>query len=210
MLPRYTINLSDTASPLVGKLMATVGDNKRLAGYAGRKVQQRVGEHMLGVAQTRHATAQRLGGSPTGFFGDAYEAVTAPDALAVEPGRIRLKLRHPGFARAFGEVTIRPTGGREHLTLPIAGESYGKSIFQGDSPRFAGGFFFRSKKGNLLYAIRLGKGKSAPLKLLYYLPTEVTQKQDESILPTGEQLTQAALEGAVEYIDAKLAEKGQS
>lgn len=209
MTPRFTFTLADSASPLVDALMTTVGENQRLAGYAGRKVQQRVGEHMLGIAQTRHATAQRLGGNPTGFFGDAYEAVTAADALTVEPGRIRLKLRHPGLARAFGEITIRPSGGRQHLTLPIAGESYGKSIFQGGSSRFPG-FFFKSKKGNLLYAVRLGKGKSAPLKLLYYLPTEVTQKQDRSLLPSDNQLGAAALEGAVDYIDAKLAEKGQS
>ncbi len=55
----------------------------------------------------------------------------------------------------------------KHLTIPLGST-------KGRIRNFPGGFFFKSKSGNLLYAQRAGSGKRAQIKPLFVLKDQVT------------------------------------
>ena len=119
-----SVDISDQATPVVNRVLGAF-KSSQLSRYVGRAVQQEIGEHVLAFASSHHDTAKKLGASPTGFFGDAYEMVTSPGAVEAEVGEARLKLPRNAFARAFGDVDIFPGDGKKFLTIPACAEAYG-------------------------------------------------------------------------------------
>jgi hypothetical protein len=165
-------------------------------------VQEKVRHYLIVLAGTRHASAERLGGTPTGFLASAAEAVAQPECLSADADGCTISVYSPGMGRAFHDVTLRPGEGKQYLTIPIDGEAYGNRINKGDGPRFPGGFFFTSKKGNLLYGLREGEG----IRPLYLLKKEVHQAQDRTLLPSDDELTHCALEVVAGYYKGLLQE----
>jgi hypothetical protein len=188
-----TINVRDNATPKIRALMDRLGPTlrSRLNRNIGRSLQNLCRHHLIGIAGSRHATASRLGATPTGFYGYAAEQIAQPGALSADANGATLTFTHPGMARVGHDVTITAgtqTPGVTLLTIAIDSEAYGHRISQGMSPRFPGGFWFRSKKGNMIYAIREGK----ELRPLYLGLPSVTQKQDRSLLPSDAKILKTA------------------
>jgi hypothetical protein len=201
-----SINVRDGAGPKIRALMDRVGTTlrTRLHLNMGRAVQNLCRKHLISIAGSRHDTAGRLGATPTGFWGYAAEAASRPQALSADSAGATLTIVHPGIGRAGHDVTITAgtqTPGATLLTIPIYGEAYGKRIFKGENPRFPGGFWFTSKKGNKIYAIpqegyhtnAAGK-KVRNLKPLYLGLPSVTLKQDRTLLPSDEDILAVALD----------------
>ncbi|MEO7933208.1 MAG: hypothetical protein ABIT76_08635 [Chthoniobacterales bacterium] len=153
------------------------------------EVQEVTRIHLRDIASTRHATAQRLGASPTGHLAQAAEKV-AGAAITADENEAALVFNHPGLSRAFRDVTITPTKSKA-LTIPIAAVAYGRRAGE-----FAGLFLYKGKTGNAFLALQ----EDGKLKLLYLLLRSVTQKQDRSLLPSQEQWSAAAVQGAKKYV----------
>lgn len=155
--------------------------------------------HLKSEAQGRHATAHRLGGSPTGHLEKAALNMTAT-ANAVEGA---VNIASPGFGRVFSPITIRPRRTRA-LTIPIAGEAYGK---RADDLRRKGWTLFRSPaKG--VRDILLGKGPTGEVKALYALRASVTLPQDRTLLPTDQAMADAVRAAVAQHL-AKIQRNAQ-
>jgi len=207
-MPGVSISIRNTATPMVKRFLdgVTSAGRIRLNLKIGRAIQNAVRHYLIVLAGTRHTWATKLGGTPTGFLAMAAEAVSLPEVLSADADGCTISVYSPGMGRAFHDVTIRPGEGRQYVTIPIAGEAYGNRIRQGDSPRFPGGFFFTSKKGNLLYGLRDGEG----IHPLYLLKREVHQNQDRSLLPSDEELLQAGCDALADYLEATSKETDQT
>jgi hypothetical protein len=149
--------------------------------------------HLFKLSGERHATANRLGASPSGHLAQAVRAVEQ-GAIAADPAGATLTINHVGLGRAFHDVTITPS--KKYLTLPIAAAAYNRRAGQLDHL-----FFFTSKGGNAFLAQRDPTAKG--IKLMYLLKRSVTQKQDRSLLPSDEEWSDAAAEIGRQWIQMK-------
>ncbi len=186
-----SLNIRDGLAPRMRAILDHIGGGGRirLNRQMGRAVQNLCQRHLLGVAATRHGTAHKLGAAPTHFLAGAAAAAAQPEALRADASGATITIVHPAIGRAGHEVDIRPTGGRQYLTIPISTEAYGQSMMREGNPRFPKAFFFTSKNGNLLYGVKTGR----TLHPLYALKTEVHLKQDRTLLPSDQEIQQTAI-----------------
>lgn len=148
----------------------------------GVEVQEATRSHLMELAATRHATASRLGGTPTNHWAQAAEKVAAPAALTVAGDAAVLTINHPGIIRAFRDVTIVPRTAR-FLALPLNGLAYGHRPREFSEVQFA------------------GRGEEVRSDIpAYALVTQVHQPQDRSLLPSDEEWQDAAAHGAETYL----------
>jgi hypothetical protein len=108
----------DQAATAAARLVSPAGLHARMAGAAELFLK----EFGRTSSQTKHNTANRLGAKPTGHLENEYNGIgSSSDETAASlwiPGSGRLRA-------AFGSYTVRPTGGRQYLTIPVAAEAYG-------------------------------------------------------------------------------------
>lgn len=161
-----------------------------LAKAAAGALQALVMRHLQQVARTRHATAQRLGATPTGFWSGAAQAVR----LQAHASDAEVSVTHPGIARALRDVVIRPRRAKA-LTIPLRAEAYGKR--PRELTRLSGAALFRPK-GTRILATEEG-GKLTPM---YALCASVTQKRDPTLLPDPKTIDDALARAALNALDA--------
>lgn len=133
------------------------------------------------AGSNRHATAQRLGATPTGFRERAAKRIEA-DSNA-EAAIVRIP-RNTGLGRAFADITIVPGTGRTYLTIPATAETYGKVVrdFPEETFEFA---IFDAPKGPAPVLIwQEAGGTHAKGDVAWYLRRKVIQKQDRTLLPS--------------------------
>lgn len=195
-----TINVTDTVRPALTALANGLGDRSGLHEAIGRECLALTRDHLLHIAQTRHATAERLGAAPSGHWGQAAEKTT----MRSDADAATITINQPGIRRAAQDVTIVPTGGKKWLTIPLVAEAYNQRAY-----RLQGLFFVKPKDGDhALLGRREGSGKAAAVTWLYLLKQSVFQKQDRTLLPPDEAYGQAALVGAASYVDYLLLRAG--
>ena len=187
----------------------------------GRAVQLECREHLRGLAQTRHATARRLGGTPSNILAQAAEQVALENNLTAERDQATIDVTSPALVRAFRDVLILPSEGRKYLTFPVVGAAYNKRATTFSSLRLA----FRRIGGQvkciglempvryITRRARKGLGAERAPKsmgvLFYVFRRQALQKQDPTLLPSEPQMQAAAALGAADYMtelqSAKLA-----
>ena len=145
----------------------------------------------------RHATAQRLGATPTGFRARAAKRIEA--ASDAEAAIVRIP-RNTGLGRAFADITIVPGTGRTYLTIPADDETYGHVVrdFPEDAFKFA---IFTTQRGPcpvLTWAEDGGTHKKG--EVAWWLRRKVIQKQDRTLLPTDEAYQEIGRRRSVIYI----------
>lgn len=193
----FFVSIRDAATPKARKMIDsfTPAGLVRLHQRVGHRLVNLVRDYFLLLQGTRHATSERLGAQPTNYWGKAAESVAQPENMSADQDAAHVLIAAPGISRALGDIDIYPGEGKQYLTIPIAAESYGNRILMGeDTPRFEHGFFFTSKKGNLIYAQKQGKGKDAVIHPLYLLLPSVHQSQDRTLLPSDDAITGATQE----------------
>ena len=203
-----SISINDKVSPVLNRMRATLAERRDLNEEIGAAVEELCKTYVQQDAGNRHASAARVGGTPTGFLGNAVEGISFDS----DEHGATVQFRHPWFAAVGHDVTIVPgtqTPGVTHLAIAIDSEAYGHRPMIGSAPRFPGSFVFKSKAGNLLLAMRVGKGKDAKLRLLYYLAPSVTQKQDRTRLPGDADIKTAALGAAQRFLEEEIAHAGK-
>ena len=168
-----------------------------LAKAAGGALNGLLIRHLARVSETRHATAARLGATPTGFWKDAEKAV----ALRLWQGDAEVSVTHPGIARAVRDVTIRPRLARA-LAIPLSALSYG--LRPREAEQELGRRIFRPKGTRLLVAARKGrKGQDKAWDILYALSGAVFQKRDPTLLPDAKTIDDTLARAALNALDAE-------
>jgi len=165
-------------------------------------------DYLTSLAQTRHATADSLGATPTGHLERAAESVTSrSDAEGAVIG-----ITSPGITRAFSDITITPVNAK-YLTIAATAEAYGKRAGAFNDLRLA---FFKNGTLALVkadqssvssrkasgYGIERAAGQKPPI--YYWLVKSVTQKQDRTLLPSDTLLQSAAEEGVRDWLKSFL------
>lgn len=189
------ITLNDSASPTVRALHERLVRRGPLNRAMGNEVLNRIRDHVRGLLAGSHNTAQKLGASPSNFVGKASNSVPTQPRDVKNDG-FTVRLSHPFFARAFGDVTIRPKSGL-YLTIPLIASAYNQRAY-----RVKDLFFWRNKKTGksfLAEGIKAGGGVKGTIRLWYLLVESVRQSRDRSRLPTDPQLVAAAHHGADLY-----------
>jgi hypothetical protein len=148
------------------------------------------------ISDTRHRTAERLGGTPTGFRAKNAKAVQARSDASQASVLIP---RSTGLGRAFGDVIIRPGSGRTYLTIPAHQETHGKHVrdFPEDTFEFR---MILSWKTFTALVFTESSGRHEKGEVGFWLKREVKQKQDRKLLPYDEGYHEAGRRAAVAYI----------
>ena len=151
-------------------------------------------KHLKLEASRRHASANRLGATPTGHLEEAARTmVSTANATAGE-----VQIFSPGFRRVFGSLSIKPRNARA-LTLPLDAASYGKRA--GELQREGWQLFRSPAKG--LRAILLGKHPgTGEVKALYLLRSSVTLPQDRTLLPSDRSMVDAVRSALCRHLQA--------
>jgi len=217
------ILMTDTATPLFQSLVKSMRQRRVLHRMVGLRFQDLTRKHLLQVAGSRHATARRLGAAPSGHWGKAAEKVSKPGALKTNDTGGELSIKQPGITRAVRDVTIKPTGGREFLALPMIAQAYNKMA------RRIRGLFRPLKAGAKATGSKTGKdGRKVPvfdsddryrvlakrngdqIDFYYALVKEVHQRRDPTLLPSEEEYQQAAIQGGLDFVQRIKAERGRA
>jgi hypothetical protein len=182
------IDIRDSATPALKSTISLFSGARRreLNEAMGQEVQHLTADYIAELAASRHDTARKLGAMPTNHLAQASEKVASPAALTSDAEGATLTIDHPGFGRAFHDVTIVPTNVAA-LTIPISAAAYGRRARE-----FAG--LFRIKGTNVL-ALAVNGG----VVPMFALVRSVTQPQDRTLLPSMEQFQEAAVRGAEQY-----------
>jgi hypothetical protein len=189
----------ESLEALLRKFTGGLNDRTPMNERVGDRATQLTRKHLIEIAQSRHATAQRLGASPTGHWAQAAEKTS----FAADPGGATISIDQPGIGRVAHDVTIVPTGGKKYLTIPAIAEAYGKVARS--IPDLA--LMIRWKGGErraVALAQVTGKGKERTETVFYWLVKSVTQKQDRTLLPSDDEYELSGLAGVRDYVDQLL------
>jgi hypothetical protein len=180
------VTITNQGTPYLARVSARMKDKTPLNKAMAGTLETVTAAHIRTAAASRHATAQRLGATPTQYLSKQASGVEAQgDATGVTitvPGRI--------FRRVLGPVQV--VAKKKWLTIPAAAESYGKRAREMGKLRFV-----KSRK----------KPDSARLvntsgTVLFWLKKKVTLPQDRELLPSNEKYAAAAELAAREFIKA--------
>lgn len=168
----------------------------RIVPVATRRVFKFIQSHFSKYASEHHASADALGAPHTKHMERAARDMS--HEANAERGHIILGMA--GIGRARHDVDIVKKDRR--LTLPIAKDSYGKSALEMEEKFGKGSLFvFKSKAGNVILAAHKKRGKKRITVPLYVLKDKVHQKQDPTMLPSEDAIseeTHAALRECIE------------
>ena len=175
------------------------GVRSRIVPVATRRVFNFIQRHFASYARTHHASADALGAPHTKHMERAARDMS--HEANAEVGHVILGMA--GIGRARHDVDIVKKDRR--LTLPIARESYGRSAREMEEKFGKGSLFvFRSKAGNAILAAQKRQGKRRITLPLYVLKDRVHQRQDPSMLPSEEAISEETHAALRECIDKYL------
>lgn len=170
----------------IARLEKGLADRAVLHEALGKSAGNLTRDHLINIAGTRHDSANRLGASPTGHWAEAAEKMEVES----NADTATITINQVGIGRVAHDVTLRPGGGRTYLTIPVAAESYGTRARE-----FAGLKMVANGRTGVLLA------PGVDGKVLFALVTEVTQRQDRTLLPSDEAYLRAGLDGVEDYVD---------
>ena len=178
-----SINLHDEVSPAIWRHLSMASPRWRARVHAdmGRAGQELCRDYLIGLAQTRHATATKLGGTPTGILGLAAEQINSPEALTANTDSAVISVESPALARVGHDVDIYPIHAKA-LSIPMNAEAYGHRYFKGAEKRTGAKWIFVK---------------------------HVHQTQDRTLLPSDEALADAGKAALSQDINDTLAGIGR-
>jgi len=188
------IAVDDKASPKIHALLAALQDMTEVHEHVANSAYVLVQDHLKRVAPSRHATAQRLGATPTGHLEKAADDV----GHRYDSREAVVEIVSEGIKRALGPLEIKPVNKR-WLTIPADAESYGKSDGNnsGVAALRAEGWNIFRPRGRMFLAGTKGRGKAAKdtFKVLFWLKSQVTIPHDPGLLPEPDEIGAAVREG---------------
>ncbi len=194
---------TEIKDPATLQALRLLGDRRQEINEAvGTEAAELTRSHLARVALEKHGTANRLGAMPTGHFKDAAESIN----LAAGDDAAELRISHRGgLTRAVRDVEIKPTGGRQFLTLPVHGLAYGRRV--AEVQREIGQRLFRPFRrgaGRVRARALAARATDGGLIFLYALRESVFQDQDRELLPSDEEYSVAAKTGIRHFLAREL------
>lgn len=177
------------------RIRSGLADRRQLHAAIGADAAQFTRDYLS--RDRRHATAQRLGATPTGFRARISKRIEG--ASDAEGAIVRIP-RNTGLGRAFSDIVITPGTGRTYLTIPADAETYGKVVrdFPTDAFKFA---IFTTARGPCPVLVWAESGGAHDKgEVAWWLRRKVTQKQDRTLLPSDEGYQEIGRSRAVVYI----------
>ncbi len=164
---------------------------------AGEYLARCIRNHMRMLNETRRSPLNATGRSSNHFSPDkVLEPVVNNNSATVE-------VAIPGITRAYHDIDIYPKEANA-LAIPLHYTAYGMSPRENNDRGIYKLFRIYKKgtkeKGNVLFR----NGEDGSLIPMYSLVNHVHQVQDPSLMPSNQQLTDEAVEGAKEAIKAIL------
>jgi len=180
---------------------------------AGRRVQKLLKDYLRQLDTSR---PNKIGGKRSHYYADTSRNVsyeTTDDGAEVHVHQIGLALHYYGG-------TIRPTGGRRFLTIPVDPEAYGRRAgefdnleiawgrTQGGKPRPIGlvtktDWSYQTKKNRKTGVKEVTGATWSAGKWMFALVYSATIQADKSILPEDSTIQNAALSAITDYIISK-------
>lgn len=174
-------------SPLARRELFSVG---------GAALASAVRSHLRRVGATKHATASRLGATPTEHIIKGAARVTSNSSA----NGATVSVPIAGISRAFAPLTIRAKKANA-LTIPVAAASYGHRVRELSR---MGWSIFRPKGHDVLMG-KMDGDKEA--QALYALKKQVVIRQDRSLLPSDTEVSSAINLAIGKSIDQHLRRK---
>ena len=163
---------------------------------AGEYLARCIRNHMRMLNETRRSPLNP--GTSSNHF--SPEKVLEP---TVKDNSATVEVAIPGITRAYHDIDIYPKEANA-LAIPLHYSAYGMSPRENNDRGIYKLFRIKRKgtneKGNVLYR----NGEDGGLIPMYSLVTHVHQVQDPSLMPSNEQLTDEAIQGATEAIKSIL------
>ena len=163
---------------------------------AGQNLAKCIRKHMRTLNSTRHSALS--GGRHSNHF--SPNKVLEP---VVADNNVTVAVAIPGISRAYHDIDIYPKEANA-LAIPLHESAYGISPRENNDRGIYKLFRINksgsTEKGNVLY-----RKEGDELIAMYALTQHVHQTQDSSLMPTNEQMTDEALQGAVAAIKTILA-----
>lgn len=199
------------------RLFNAVAHREELNANIGRRAKQLTVNHLNAIAQSRHKTAERLGASPSGHWGQAAEKTS----FTADGEGATVSIAQPGIGRVAHDVDILPGAGKKYLTIPAIAEAYNQRAYRVSGLHL----IFRRRKGEKARVVGLGMGAASEIKygrtrkdgtrkitqtasrletVWYWLVKSVHQKQDRTLLPSDEEYSLSSLAAIRDYIDSTL------
>lgn len=186
------VDVQEGSTPKLRQFLAGLTDLRGLHESIGLRARTLTRDHLIGIAGSRHATANKLGASPSGHWAQAAEKTS----FEADANSATVTISHPGIGRAMHDVDILPKG--KCLTIPLIAFAYNvraAAVWESE-----GLFVLKSKSGNAkaVAGKRLAGGTFQPW---YLLVPKVHQAQDRSLLPSDDEYRIAGKEGARDYVN---------
>lgn len=197
----------------LGRFNDMITDRTGLNRSIGERARELTRNHLIEIAQTRHATASRLGAAPSGHWGQAAEKTT----FQADADGATVTINQPGIGRVGHDVKIKPGAGKKYLAIPAIAEAYNRRAYRmtnltvmvrmKDGKRTA--VALQERKASEIRYGRIKKNGSRTVthvssrigNVWYWLVKEVNQKQDRTLLPSDEQYRLSVLAGVRDYVD---------
>lgn len=213
---KVELTIGGNAQRMLQQLREEVINREEIHQDIATREENLVRDYLSSLAQTRHATADALGATPTGHLERAAESVTSRS----DADGATVSITSPGISRAFDDITITPGAGKKYLTIPATAEAYGKRAGAFNDLRLA---FFKngllalvktdqsrlSDRKSSGYGIESKAAKADSAKqrppVYFWLKKSVFQKQDRTLLPSDALLQTAAEEGVRDWLKSFLA-----
>jgi len=210
------------AAQVLSSLKRGLTDSTRLHQFIAPRVEAFTRNYLRILAQVRHPSAEKLGGTPTGHLARAAQNVTSSATAAAAT----VTVVSPGIGRALRDITIVPVNST-WLTIATSGVSYGRRasslsrllgirlfrpvkkgakatgsrLVQGPGREGAKGSNHRSKtfaeadKMQVLAGIYQGQ-----FTIFYALTKRVVQKRDPELLPRMRDIRTEASRATLTYV----------
>lgn len=194
----------DTATPAIRAARAAFTPAARAALHraAEQPLLALVKRHLAALAQSRHASAQSLGATPTGILGEAARrSYSSSDETAA-----RVAVPSAAVTRTFRDVTITPRPPRRALAIPLHRWAYGVSPRDWDRRHSDRPLVFIPRPGK---SPLLATSYAKKLTPMYILVSRVRQRQDRALLPSDVEIRRAAWTGMSAALRAAMARRGQ-
>lgn len=186
----FEIKISETALPLLDRVR-TVLRSGEIEKAMGQGTSNLIRSHLSRLSLSRK---NKLGGQRTNFYGKAARSVNQKESPGVSIVSINwqgLQQRWLGGPISAGKSTSPVTGQpTKYLTIPAVAAAYGKRASELSDLHL---LFGKSKKP---YALANPSGQ-----IYFKLKPMVSQDADPSVLPTEQEMADAAAEAANDKIE---------
>jgi hypothetical protein len=207
---------SDALIDLQKKAQA-IGKETDAAMVGARGAANLVRNHLFNLDQSG---ANQMGGVRTHFYSSAAKSITEPEQIG--EGNVAFSITKVGLAQRWlgGTITAgkgisSSSGGpTKYLAIPARSEAYGKTPAEFDDLTFVP---TRAGHAMLVQALQTemvkGKGKDFHTRevgglVMFWLTTEVTQQPDPAVMPTEDDINEAARYSMDNYLSRLLATGG--